>query len=139
MDLKAVVDVAKDSAHQAEQSYEEKRPYYEAMAAIAGGRPGGSGSTGSYAAGLIAGLVSAPRKVDWAEGEVEFEELRRMVAEGELTGMDFVDDGSGWVLLEHYPPLADCVPKVRRTNPVHVLIVVGAVVTVLGLLALLFS
>jgi hypothetical protein len=63
-----------------------------------------SGAMEAELAASITGLVSTPSEVSCEEGEAELEDVRAMLARGELEPTDLVDIGEGWQTLR------DCYP-----------------------------
>lgn len=72
------------------------------------------------AAAVVAAEVAGPRQVDAEERQGTLEELARLLREKALSLDDLTNDGSGWVTLRDFAPLADEVEARarRRTGEV---------------------
>lgn len=121
-DTNAYFGMIDDAQARAEQRRDELR---------AAGFPQRNGAdAGEFAA--IAGLVSAPRKVDVQETELEDTEIRQLIRSGKLEAGDLVsEDGAQWSTLAEHPSFYDLFDEDEahgHTFPWIPVVIIGAIV-----------
>ncbi|MBX5483081.1 MAG: hypothetical protein IRZ16_14745 [Myxococcaceae bacterium] len=90
---------------------------------------------------MVAGLVSAPRKVHVSEGEADEVDIRGLIRSGELGARDLVSaDGAMWSTLGEHPAFLDLFDEDEvygHTFPWAPLLIIGAVLLSVAILTLI--